>query len=262
MDIYDFHAHIYPEKIREKALKSVADNYTITIDYDGTVDTLLNIGKECGINHFVALPVAVSDRHVQSVNDYALDEQKKHQEIISFASMHAAYKEKAGEIERVKELGLHGVKLHPDSQGFKVDDERMFEAYDAMASLGLPLVVHCGDYRFDYDNPERLAHVIDMFPKLTVVAAHFGGWLLYDRALDALLDKNCYLDCSSSARYLGNRRFKELIRTYGAERIVFASDYPMWNPKDELENLYSIGLTDAELKFILCDNAEKILFGK
>lgn len=259
MDIYDFHAHIYPDKVREKALLSIADNYEITIDFDGTVDNLLKVGGEAGISKFVALPVAVSGRHVESVNDYALSEQKLHKEIIAFGSMHADYEDKVKEIRRIKDIGLHGVKLHPDSQGFRVDDERMFPVYQEMSDLGLPLVVHCGDYRYDFDNPERLANVIDAFPKLTVVAAHFGGWLLFDRAVDALLDKNCYLDCSSSSLYTGKRRFKELIRTYGAERIVFGTDYPMWDPRVELQVLYDIGLKDSELQMILCDNAKRIL---
>lgn len=262
MEIYDFHAHIYPDKIREKALDTIMDEYIIKIDYDGTVDTLLDIGRRCGINHFVALPVAVTGRHVRSVNDFALNEQKQHKEIISFGSMHIDYEDMTGELERIYKEGLHGIKLHPDTQGFRVDDKRMFPLYDAMSMFNMPLVVHCGDYRYDFDNPERVAHVIDEFPKLKVVTAHFGGWLLYDRAVDALLSRQCYLDCSSSATYLGNRRFKELIRLYGAERILFASDYPMWNPEAELANLCNIGLTDKELELILYKNAERILYNK
>lgn len=259
MKIIDFHDHIYPDKIREKALQSIADSYEITIDFDGTVDTLLKVGKEAGISQFVALPVAVSGRHVESINDYALSVQNANPDIISFGSIHVDYENKEEEVKRIKELGLHGIKLHPDSQGFRVDDERMFPVYQAMCDLDLPLEVHGGDYRYDFDNPERIAHVIDEFPKLTVLAAHFGGWLLYDRAVDALLDKNCYLDCSSSCLYTGKRRFKELIRTFGAERIVFGTDFPMWNPRVEVNNLLDLGLTEEELELIFYKNAEKIL---
>jgi predicted TIM-barrel fold metal-dependent hydrolase len=261
MDIYDFHAHIYPEKIREKAIESVSDNYTINIDCDGKADTLITDCKEAGINHFVALSVAQSAKHVESINDFALSLQENYEEIDSFGSIHPDYEEPEKELERIFKSGIKGIKIHPDSQGFKVDDERMFPIYDTIRALRLPLMIHCGDYRFDYDNPERVAKVIDEFPGLTIIAAHFGGWLLYDRALDALKDKKCYLDCSSSMMYLGKRRSKELIRAYGAERMLYVSDYPMWNPATELETLRSLGLESDELELMLHINAERILKG-
>ena len=97
---------------------------------------------------------------------------------------------------------------------------------------------------------------------LSVVAAHFGGWSVQDLAVEYLLDTGCYLDCSSSMMYLGNKRSKELIRMYGAERFLFGSDYPMWNPVSELERLRSLGLTEKELNLMLSENPEKILAKK
>ena len=55
------------------------------------------------------------------------------------------------------------------------------------------------------------------------------------------------------------RRAKELIRMYGAERMVFGTDFPMWDAKDELEKFYSMELTDEENELILHKNAERIL---
>ncbi|MGN0164541.1 MAG: amidohydrolase family protein [Lachnospiraceae bacterium] len=259
MEIYDFHAHIYPEKIREKAVNSLADGYTIDVHCHGSADSLLEIGRQAGINHFVTLSVATGAAHVVSVNNFILEEQKNHKEFIAFGSVHPDYPDICGELERIKKGGIKGIKIHPDSQRFKVDDERMFPFYDLLGQYGIPLLVHCGDYRFDFDNPERVARVLDEFPKLIMIAAHFGGWLLYDRAVDVLKNRNCFLDCSSSIMYVGKRRGLELIREYGAERIVFGSDYPVWNPATELDALYSLGLKDPELEMILHGNAEQIL---
>lgn len=259
MEIYDFHAHIYPEKIRERAVHSLEEGYTISLKGDGSADSLLDIGRRAGINHFVTLSVAVNPSHVESVNDFILEEQNKHPEFIAFGSMHADYDNKCAEIERIRNLGIKGVKIHPSTQRFRVDDERMFPVYDLLSQSGLPLLVHCGDYRFDYDNPERVGHVLDEFPKLTLIAAHMGGWLLFDRALDVFKGRKCYLDCSSTIAFTGKRRGLELIREYGAERVVFGSDYPVWNPAEELETLFSLGLKDEELQLILHGNAERIL---
>ena len=58
---------------------------------------------------------------------------------------------------------------------------------------------------------------------------------------------------------LGLVRSKELIRIYGAERILFGTDFPMWNLKEELDNMEKLQLTNEEYELIFHKNAEKIL---
>ena len=50
-----------------------------------------------------------------------------------------------------------------------------------------------------------------------------------------------------------------IIRTYGTDRVLFGSDYPMWSPKKELENFFALGLTEEENRAILWDNAARLL---
>lgn len=258
MTVFDFHAHIYPEKVAARAVESVGEFYHIPMNCDGTVNSLLQYGKEAGITDFVVHSVATGAKQVERVNDFIAETAKAHPGLHGFGTMHADYENKAAEIERMQTLGLKGVKIHPDSQLFAVDDPRMFEVYDAIRGK-MPILVHCGDYRYDYDNPERVRRVLDMFPGLTFVAAHFGGWSVPDLALEYLKDTDCYLDCSSSMMYLGRERSRELIRIYGADRFLFGSDFPMWNPKEELERFYALGLTADEEKQILEVNPKKIL---
>ena len=87
----------------------------------------------------------------------------------------------------------------------------------------LPLIVHTGDYRYDYSHPRRLKKVLHAFPNLVVDAAHFGGWSVFDLAVEYLEDENCFLDMSSSRAFLGARRTQELVRIYGTDRILFGS---------------------------------------
>jgi predicted TIM-barrel fold metal-dependent hydrolase len=162
------------------------------------------------------------------------------------------------EIERMIGLGLRGIKLHPDMQKIDIDDKKMMDMY-AMLEGRMIAVFHTGDYRFGFSHPSRLARVLDAFPKLTVVAAHFGGWSVYDLALEYFRKRRCYLDISSSIPYLGMERTKELIRIYGAERILFGSDFPMWDPVLCLEEFNRVDLRDDERELILCKNALRIL---
>ena len=90
--------------------------------------------------------------------------------------MHADFENKIEEVERATELGLRGVKIHPDTQLFNMDDERMFELYDYLRQKDIPLLIHCGDYRYDYSHPRRLKRLLREFPGITVIGAHFGGW--------------------------------------------------------------------------------------
>lgn len=258
MGILDFHAHIYPETICEKAVHSVSAFYGIDVERAGTSASLLTAGKAAGVDHFVVQSVAVTPKQVQSINTFIAGECAAHPEFYGFGTLHADMENPREEIERIEQLGLRGVKIHPDTQQFNMDDPKMLAIYEMLEGR-LPVLMHCGDYRYDYSHPRRLAAVLDQFPKLTVIGAHFGGWSLFDLALEYLQERHCYLDISSSMMFLGLRRTAELIRRYGADRILFGTDFPMWNPKEELEQVYRLGLTNEELEKILCTNGMRIL---
>jgi predicted TIM-barrel fold metal-dependent hydrolase len=256
--VIDFHAHIYPEKIAAKVLANVWEFYRIPMQLDGTAGTLLESGRRGGIDRFVVFsPAAIPDQ-VQSINDFIAGLCREHPQLIGFGTLHPDLQNPSGEIERILGLGLKGIKLHPDMQHFNIDDPRMLTVYAALEGR-LPVMFHTGDYRYSFSHPARLARVLDAFPELTAVAAHFGGWSLFDVALDHLLDRRCYFDVSSSLPFLGRRRSRELIRIYGAERFLFGSDYPMWDPAACLEEFLSLNLSEAETDLILRQNARSIL---
>jgi hypothetical protein len=177
-----------------------------------------------------------------------------------FGTLHPGMEDPGGEVERIIGLGLRGVKFHPDMQKFNIDDERMMKIY-AILEGKLPVIFHTGDYRYVYSHPARLAPVLDAFPRLTVIAAHFGGWSLFDLALEYFQERRCYFDLSSSIPYLGHRRAEELIRIYGAERMLFGSDYPIWDPGECLKEFLELKLNSAEQERILSGTALEILGG-
>jgi predicted TIM-barrel fold metal-dependent hydrolase len=114
----------------------------------------------------------------------------KNDRFFGFGTVHADMENICQEVEYITQNGLLGIKMHPDSQGFAVDDERLFPVYD-MISGKIPVLFHAGDKRYDYSHPARVRRVIDMFPKLQVIAAHFGGWSMFDLAHSYLKDTDC-----------------------------------------------------------------------
>jgi len=256
--IVDFHTHIYPEKIAAKAVASIGEFYQIPMQQDGTVESLLESGRKCGIGHFVVFSAAAAPGQVPAINDYIAGVCREHPEFTGFGTLHRDMENPQAEIERLMTLGLRGIKFHPDMQRFNIDDERMMDIYAAIEGR-LPVIFHTGDYRHSFSHPARLARVLDNFPRLRAVAAHFGGWSLFDIAYDYFHNRRCYFDVSSSLPFIGLRRAVELIRGYGAERFLFGSDYPMWDPAVCLEEFMRLDLADNEREQILWKNARNIL---
>jgi hypothetical protein len=256
--IIDFHTHIYPEKIAAKAVASVSEFYSIEVCKDGTADTLLECGRLGGIGHFVVFTAAIVPEKVQTINDYITSACREHPEFTGFGTLHPDMENPQDEIERLIGLGLRGIKFHPDMQRFNIDDKKAMDIY-AILEGRLPIIFHTGDYRYSFSHPSRLARALDNFPKLCAIAAHFGGWSLFDVAYDYFHNRFCYFDISSSLPLIGNRRAAELIRSYGAERFLFGSDYPMWDPAVCVQEFMEIDLSDNERELILWKNAQKIL---
>ena len=162
-------------------------------------------------------------------------------------------------MNRIKNEGLRGIKIHPDFQKFKVDAEEMDAIYDEMAELKLILLLHAGDARFDFSGPKRIAHLLEKHPDLTVVAAHFGGYTEWGKSQEYLVGKNCYFDTSSTLWKLDYKTALEMIRAHGADKFLFGSDYPMWKHDDEFERFNKLELTEQEKELILYKNAANLL---
>ncbi len=259
MNIIDFHTHIYPSAIAEKATKSIEDFYCL--DGGGMVGTseqLLERGKSVGIEKFVVLPVAIKADHTRHINEFILSEVAKHPEFIGFGTVHAGLSNIIEEGEYILKSGLKGIKMHPDTQAFDIDDERLFPLYEAVGDK-LLFMFHCGDKRYDYSHPRRLRRIMDMFPKLRVIATHLGGYSVWDEATVALKDTDCMLDISSSLMFMSEADQEKYINIYGADRLLYGSDFPLWDPVKEMERFMKLKLTDTQREKIAYKNAERIL---
>lgn len=257
--IIDAHCHIYPDKIAEKAAASTGRFYDIPMRLDGKVSTLLREGAAAGIDHFIVQSVATTPAQVASINRFIAESvAASNGTMTGLGTLHPDSEDIAGDVEYLLELGLKGVKLHPDIQGFKLDDYRCLKIYE-LCEGRLPLLLHTGDHRYDFSNPNRLKPILDTYTDLTVIGAHFGGWSMWEEAAEQLHGyKHLYVDCSSSLYAFSPEVGQKLVRCYGADRVLFGTDYPMWTPKEELERFYALQLTDGENEQILWKNAARL----
>lgn len=257
--IIDFHAHIYPEKIAFKATHTIGDFYDANIAWHGLADELIESGSKIGVTKYVVHSVATKSDQVVSINNFIAAACQKHPEFIGFATYHQDYADFENEIDRVTELGIKGVKMHPDFQKFQVDTPKMDSFYSCIEERGIPILFHAGDCRYDFSGPKRIANVLDKHPKLKVIGAHFGGYSEWDESLKYLVGRDIWFDTSSTTWKLPYDKANEMIHKHGAKWFLFGTDFPMWDHTDEWSRFEKLDFTAEEKQDVLYNNAAKLL---
>ncbi len=259
MFIVDAHAHIFPAKIALKATENVGAFYDVGMRHLGSPEKLLESGRAIGVDKYIVHSVATTPAQVRSINTFIAQQCAEHPEFIGFGALHPGVEDIEAEVENILALGLKGIKLHPDFQRFNIDDECALHMYRC-AEGRLPILFHMGDYRYDWSHPDRLARVIDMFPKLDCIAAHFGGYTAWDAALETLLSRRCWVDTSSTMGMVNDYDYvRSLVEKWGTDRMLFATDFPMWDHAEELERFNKLGITGDALENVMGKNAMALL---
>lgn len=259
--IIDAHAHIYPQKIAEKATKAIGDFYDIEMEASlGTAERLLEEGKMAGVDKYVVHSCATKAHQVRSINEFIKMEIDLHSEFIGFMTLHQDLTEEEirEEVDWCLKNGFKGVKLHPDFQKFYIDDEKVEKIYRVVGNK-LPILFHVGDDRYDYSSPIRLAKIAKKYKDVNFIAAHFGGYRKWSEVEVYKGLKNVYFDTCSSLMFISPKRAREIIDLLGVERFFFATDFPMWDPIGELKRFNEIPLTENEKSMILSTNIKNLL---
>lgn len=251
--IIDAHAHIFPQKIEEKAVASIGQFYDIPMDNPGSSEKLIEKGAEIGVSRYLVCSTATKKEQVEPINAFIQEECRKHPEFVGFATLHPDYEDMDKAFEDIIAAGFKGIKLHPDFQHFAIDDEKAFEIY-RRAEGKLPILFHTGDKRYHFSNPSQLARVNEKFPDLRCIAAHFGGYSEWAEAYMVYQNPNVYMDTSSSLFTMDKAMAIKFIEKYGDDHFFFGTDFPMWTHKDELERFERLDLPESSKVKILGQN--------
>ena len=258
MKIADAHTHIFPEKIAVKATKSIGDFYESDMFADAAVSKLIESENSIGTEKYLVCSSAVTAEQVTSINNFISNECKRHPCFLGLAALHPDTFNYEEELDRAVELGLKGVKFHPDFQRFNMDDDKAIPMYRAIARRNLPVLFHMGDDRYDFSAPKRLINICRQVPDLIAIGAHFGGYRRWDEAYSMPKNDNIFYDTSSSLAFLDKDKALRMIERFGADHFMFGSDFPMWNPKKELERFLALGLDDKQNEDILYNNFNRL----
>ena len=260
--IIDFHTHCFPDGLAVKALNRLSHLSGGMVPHtDGTLAGVRRSMAEHRVDASVVLNIATNPTQQTKVNDFAaaINNEK---DIFAFGSVYPGSEDAFAELERIKEMGLRGVKLHPDYQGFAVDDPKWKPLYRRISELGLITVFHAGvDYGFPPPYgccPEALATALDWFDS-PVVAAHWGGLQCSEGVLRHLCGGPVYLDTSFGYATLPRYYAEELVARHGANRILFGTDSPWHTAEQELRLLDSLELSPEQREQTLCGTAKALL---
>ena len=185
-------------------------------------------------------------------------------------------------LDEIDSLKMHGVKLLPHSQFFNpAENENVHLLFEFCQERGLIVLSHtgCGPGPFEVielsrnSHPDQWEPVVRKYPNVPLVLAHFGaysteipGIWLHEAMQLAQKHRNVYADLAAVDWVLSREIVvKEIRKTIGFNRILFASDYPL--PLVAGESLaYLVSrvkantyMTDKEKRLVLGDNAARLL---
>lgn len=259
MKITDIHAHVFPDRLAEKAAHSIGDFYGAPMYCAASVDALVREEEAAGVSRCVVSSSAVTPHQVRDINTFISQAAAAHPGFIGFGSIYPGMDGYEEELDRMVELGLRGLKIHPDFQKLPIDDPSGIDTYRAIARKGLPVLFHMGDDRYDFSTPQRLMNLLRQVPELRAIAAHFGGWRAWELSYENPLPENVLYDTSSTTPMIPKDFVLRMLDRFGAERFLFGSDFPMWKPKAMAEQICALGLDEDTLERIFYRNFDALL---
>ena len=267
--LIDFHTHVFPEKIAAKAIAKLEEGIVrtqgaavLTANTDGTLSGLINSMDKNGVHLSVVMPIATTPTQHRTINNFAA-EITDNKRIISFGSLHPMQEDWAQTLCYIAEEGFKGIKLHPEFQDFYVDEPVIMDIVKKAAELNLLVLFHSGaDLGYHppvHCTPERLLRVIDKCGGENIIAAHLGGFMMWNDVKKYLAGTPIMMDTSMISGYLDKDLFCEIAAVHGADKLLFGSDSPWQTPAQALDFLMKSGLPEDELEMIKYKNAERIL---
>ena len=264
VEVIDAHIHTFPDAIAPGAVGRLQKISGLIPQTNGTVSDTLRLMEEQQMDRALLLNIATAPKQQQTINNCAKELADKIKDrFIPFGSVHFEAPDALTELERIKAMGLKGIKLHPDYQGFLINDEKLFPIYEKCADLGLPIIFHSG---FDCYSPELIhappkasREVVRRFPKLKIILAHFGGFQQWDDVEKYLIGEDVYFDTAMCASNASKEQIERMIRSHDPDKILLGSDCPWENPAVSLKFILSMDLSDGQKAKIVSGNVKQLL---
>lgn len=279
--VIDIHTHTFPPQLAPRALSLLSQNARACFYADGTTQSLHHSMLQAGINVSVIQPVVTAARQTESINRTAcqLCQTFSKTGILSFGGIHPDTPHPRAVLRGLKEAGVPGIKLHPAYQNTPFDDSRYLRILEAAGDYGLLVLVHggldVGCPGNDCASPYHIRRALSQVCPPGLILAHMGAWQGWNEAEELVDTFPVYVDTAytlgkiqappqaprrpEECTLLPDARFVQLVRRWGAHRVLFGTDSPWMDQQEQLCRIRDLPLTPQEQAQILGQNAAKLL---
>lgn len=267
----DWHTHIFlPEHAGPVWTRRGLELVGRAAFGDASPQAHLAAMEAAGVSHFavVGLQVAMMGMHIP--NDFIGSYLHTHKDrAIGIGSVDPTQPGAAQSLrDAVKEWGLSGVKISPPYQGFHPHSEEAYAIYRTAADLGIFVMFHqasvfAPDGHLEVASPALIDKVAREFRGTRFLLAHFGKPWMNELVELMMKNPNVWADISTMPikkwqLYTGLRLAIEG-RVTG--RLLYGSDFPSFQPKEDSELFLSIADLAMPLP-IPRDVVEDILYNR
>jgi predicted TIM-barrel fold metal-dependent hydrolase len=262
------HAHVFPQ----------------SVNAEGTIERLLRLMDACEIEQAVCFAPFSNQLRGADVqqNPWLAAAISGNPRLFGFGTLDLTRSDVKDQVAQIRDLGLRGIKMHPNVQEFDIVCPAAMQAYAAAQDLRLFITFHSGvhHYRIAHYEVLKFDEVAYQFPDLRFSLEHVGGYAFFNEALAVITNNipfppipgrlpRVYGGLTSIFTpdfirmwYMPPQRLLELIAQSGAERLIFGLDFP-YNLEDHtrtaLHTLRSLGLTEEKLRLILGENLRQLI---
>ncbi len=272
------HTHIFPpEVIADRAGFAARDPWFAELYSNprarmATAEDLVASLVANGIDRAVTFGFGWRDPGlIRLANDYVIDAVTRFPEhLIGFAVVQPTdMPTTLTELARCAQAGLRGLgELMPHGQGYRLRDTALLTPLaEAAEALNLIVLTHASEpvgHRYPGKGDVTVADLFafaQAFPRLRIVAAHWGGGLPFYHLMPevAAALTNCWFDTAASPYLYDPAVFRTVIASAGAEKLLWGSDFPLIRHARMLAYTQQGRLTPAEEVQIMGNNAATLL---
>jgi predicted TIM-barrel fold metal-dependent hydrolase len=231
-----------------------------------TADEFVALQERAGIERTVVTSTAALFGELVYGNEWTIQQAETRPHLLVWLVLNPLREKDSYELlERFKDHPkVVGVKIHPVLHKYPADIKATFRLLERVAPLGLPVLSH-GENE-SYASPARLRRLAEAFPSLPIITAHFGagaGGQTHE-AIDAFQDcrtHNLYTDMGT-ARAIRTGIIAQMVRGIGADRILFGTDSPLYEPAAFPALLAVADISAEERELIAHGNAERLILSR
>ncbi len=171
------------------------------------------------------------------------------------------------ELERaVTEYGFVGAHLYPHWCGLPPDHAKYYPYYTKCAELEIPIMMQVG-HNLVYSRERRLPSVgrpicldqvaID-FPELKLLGIHIGVPWTDEMISMCWKHENVFTAGDAYAPKYWPESFVHYANSYGKEKVLFGTDWPVIDPERAVKEIDELGFRDDAKQLLMRDNALRV----